>query len=197
MIESFGGKTPEIDESAFVHPSANVRGDVEIGELSIVWPGASITGDMGTVRIGRCAIIEDNAILHAGRCEDWKRNERSLLEIGENVTIGHGAVVHARKIGNRVMIGMNSTILEDVQISDNCIIAAGAVVPERMKVPPETIVAGVPAEIKGKLKEEHSVWVREAREQDDSYYIEYIRKFREATRETSGLSSSVNSGDEK
>ncbi len=182
MIESFDGKTPEINKSAFVHPSAHLRGDVRIGEYSIVWPGASITGDMGTVRIGRCAIIEDNAILHAGRCEDWEQNKRSILEIGENVTIGHGAVVHARKIGNRVMIGMNSTVLEDVEIGDNCIIAAGAVVPEHMKVPSEAIVAGVPAEVKGKLRDKHLSWVREAQPEDDSYYIEYIRKFREAIR---------------
>ncbi|MFO8102168.1 MAG: gamma carbonic anhydrase family protein, partial [Dehalococcoidia bacterium] len=108
MIESFEGKMPEIAETAFVHPAANLRGDIRIGEYSIVWPGASITGDMGSVKIGRCTIIEDNAVLHAGRCQDWERNERSILEIGENVTVGHGAVVHALKIGNRVMIGMNS-----------------------------------------------------------------------------------------
>ena len=181
MIESFDGKTPFISESAFVHPSAHVRGDVKIGEYSIIWPGASITGDMGIIRIGRCAIIEDNAILHAGRCEDWEHNERSLLEIGDNVTVGHGAVVHAKSIGNRVLIGMNSTILENVQIGDNCIIAAGALVLEGMNIPNGSMVAGIPAKIKGKLKEEHSVWVRDDLEGNDSYYIDYIRKLREAT----------------
>ena len=179
MIESFDGKTPIVSESAFVHPSACIRGDVHIGDLSIIWPGTSITGDMGQVVVGRCAIIEDNCVLHAGACEDWERNERSLLEIGQNVTIGHGAVVHARKIGNRVMIGMNSTILEKVEIADNCIIAAGALVSEGMKVPEGSLVAGVPGEIKGLLKEEHTVWVREY-EGDDSYYVDYIRKWKEA-----------------
>ena len=180
MIESFDGRTPQIAESAFVHPAACIRGDVEIGELSIIWPGASITGDMGKVKIGRCVIIEDNCVLHAGACEDWERNVRSVLEIGENVTVGHSAVVHARKIGNRVMVGMNSTILENVEIGDKCMIAAGALIPEGMKVPEGSMVAGVPAKIKGKLKEEHAVWVREY-EGDDSYYIDYIRKWREAS----------------
>lgn len=181
MLESFDGKKPVVAETAFVHPTAHVRGDVEIGELSIVWPGTTIAGDMGTIKIGRCVIIEDNCVLHAGACEDWEQNNRSLLEIGENVTIGHGAVVHARKIGNRVMVGMNSTILEQVEIGDNCIIAAGALVPEGMKIPNGSMVAGIPAKIKGELKEDHAVWVRDELDGDDSYYIEYIRKLREAT----------------
>ncbi len=181
MIEGFDGKTPRISESAFVHPTAHVRGDVEIGELSIIWPGTTIAGDMGTIKIGRCVIIEDNCVLHAGACEDWERNQRSFLEIGENVTIGHGAVVHARKIGNRVMIGMNSTVLERVEIGNNCIVAAGALVLEGMKIPNGSMVAGIPAKVKGKLKEDHAVWVRDEVEGDDSYYLEYIRKFREAT----------------
>ena len=181
MLESFDGKMPKVAESAFVHPTAHLRGDVEIGELCIVWPGTTIAGDMGTIKIGRCVIIEDNCVLHAGACEDWERNQRSLLEIGENVTIGHGAVVHARKIGNMVMIGMNSTVLERVRIGNNCIVGAGALVPEGMKVPDGSMVAGIPAEIKGSLREEHAVWVRDEMQGDDTYYIEYIRKFREAT----------------
>ena len=182
MLESFDGKSPKVDTSAFVHPTAHVRGDVEIGELSIIWPGTTISGDMGTVKIGRCVIIEDNCVLHAGSCEDWERNQRSLLEISENVTIGHGAVVHARKIGKWVMVGMNATVLERVEIGNNCIVAAGSLVPEGMKVPDGSMVAGIPAKIKGNLKEDHEVWMREGVEADDSYYVEYIRKFREATR---------------
>jgi len=180
VLESFDGKTPRISESSFVHPTAHVRGDVEIGEYSIIWPGTTIAGDMGTIKIGRCVIIEDNCVLHAGACEDWERNKRSLLEIGENVTIGHGAVVHARKIGNRVMIGMNSTVLERVEIGNNCVVAAGALVPEGMKVPDGSMIAGIPAKIKDNLKEDHAVWVRGELEGDDSYYIEYIRKWKES-----------------
>jgi len=180
VLESFDGKTPRISESSFVHPTAHVRGDVEIGEYSIIWPGTTIAGDMGTIKIGRCVIIEDNCVLHAGACEDWERNKRSLLEIGENVTIGHGAVGHARKIGNRVMIGMNSTVLERVEIGNNCVVAAGALVPEGMKVPDGSMIAGIPAKIKDNLKEDHAVWVRGELEGDDSYYIEYIRKWKES-----------------
>ncbi|MFC2027567.1 gamma carbonic anhydrase family protein [Chloroflexota bacterium] len=181
MLESFDGKIPRVAESAFVHPTAHIRGDVEIGEYSIVWPGTTISGDMGSIKIGRCVIIEDNCVLHAGACEDWEKNQRSILEIGANVTIGHGAVVHARKIGTRVMIGMNSTVLERVVIGNKCVVAAGALVPEGMKIPDGSMVAGIPANIKGNLKEDHAVWVRDEMEGDDSYYIEYIRKLKDAT----------------
>jgi carbonic anhydrase/acetyltransferase-like protein (isoleucine patch superfamily) len=180
MLETFDGQRPKLADSAFVHRSACVRGDVEIGDRSMVLPGASITGDCGTIRIGRCTIIEDNCVIHVGTHEEWERNIRSLLEIGDNVTIGHGAVVHGRSIGNRVLIGMNATILEAVQIGDECVIAAGAVVPQGMTVPDRSFVAGVPGKIKGELKPSQARWVWEGYEGNFSYYEEQIQKLRES-----------------
>jgi carbonic anhydrase/acetyltransferase-like protein (isoleucine patch superfamily) len=180
MLESFDGRKPKVAESVFVHPSAWVRGDVEIGDYSIIWPCASITGDWGAIRIGRCAIIEDNCAIHVATNEDWERNVRGLFEIGDNVTIGHGAVLHGRRIGNRVLIGMNATILQKVEIGDECVIAAGSVLTEGMNVPSRSFVAGVPAKIKGDLRASHSHWIGEGYDTDDTFYMEYIRKLKES-----------------
>jgi len=144
VIKSFNGKTPRIAPSAFVSEAAYISGDVEIGESSGIWPGAVIRADYVSLRIGSFTDIEDGCVVHAG----------DPMEIGDNVLIGHGAVVHGRRIGNRVLIGMNATILEEAEIGDDCVIAAGAVVTEGMIIPPGSFVAGVPAKIKGKVAEE-------------------------------------------
>ena len=101
MIKSFRGKTPRIAASAFVSEAAHVIGDVEIGENSSVWPGAVIRGDFGSIRIGRNTQVEDSSVVHAD----------SDMVIGDSVHIGHGAVIHCSRIGNRVLVGMNATIL--------------------------------------------------------------------------------------
>lgn len=151
MIETFDGTTPRIAASAFVHPLALVRGDVQIGELCIVHPGAVINADRAAIRVGNRVMIEDNCVVHAGLYEDWRRGSRTPLTIGDDVIVGHGAVVHCIRIGDRVMIGMNATILQNVEIGDNCVIAAGAVVPEGEQILPGSFVAGVPAKTRGKL----------------------------------------------
>lgn len=182
MIESFDGKEPRIAPSAHVHPLACVRGDVEVGEHAMIWPGAVITADAGTIRIGKCTIIEDNCSLHVGTYEDWLKTERGVLEIGDFVTIGHGAVVHCRRIGDHSMIGMNAVVLQNAEIGQRCVIAAGAVVPEGMKVPDRSFVAGVPAKVKSELRAEQAYWVGEGFEEDTSYYADYVRKLRESRR---------------
>ncbi len=158
MIRSFGGKTPKIALSAFVSESAYVVGDVEIGENSSVWPGAVIRGDFGKITIGKNTAVEDNCVIHSGS----PQKESGDLVIGDQVHIGHAAVVNCRKIGNNVLIGMNATILHDVEIGSFCIIGAGALVSQDMIVPDETFIAGVPAEVKGKVSAKHAVWTQRA-----------------------------------
>jgi len=138
MIRSFNGKTPKIADTAFVSEFAYVIGDVEIGEGSGVWPGAVIRGDFGSIRIGKNSHIEDNSVLHA-----WK----SLI-IGDNVTVGHSAVVHCLRIGNNVLVGNNATVLDDTEIGDFCIIGANSMVRTGQKIPDRSFVVGVPAKIK-------------------------------------------------
>ena len=183
MIETFDGMTPLIDPSAFVHPLAVVRGDVQIGELSVVHAGAVINADLSQIRIGKRVMVEDNCVVHAGGYQDWQRGVRTPLTIGDDVILGHGAVVHGTRIGNRVMVGMNATVLQDADIGDYCVIAAGAVVPEGEHVPPRSFLAGVPARARGPLSDKQALWTGEwiNRDQVRDYFVQYIRKLREAS----------------
>jgi carbonic anhydrase/acetyltransferase-like protein (isoleucine patch superfamily) len=148
MIRSFNGKTPRIHESAFISETAYIIGDVEIGENSSVWPGAVVRGDLGKITIGNNTVIEDNCIIHSGRPAFPPNID---VTFGDNVIMGHGAVSNACRVGNNVIIGMNSTLLHDVEIDDYAIIAAGCVVKEKMKIPEKSFVVGVPAAIKGTI----------------------------------------------
>ena len=166
MIKSFNGKTPKIDESAFISEAAYIIGDVEIGEHSNVWPGAVIRVDYAAIRIGSYVDIEDNCTLHAGKD----------MEIGDKVIVGHGAVVHCSKVGNGVLIGMNAVVLPDCEIGDNSIIASGSVVTDSMKIPPDSFVAGVPAKVKRKVsKQQQRKWMDE----HEKYYPPLAKMYKE------------------
>lgn len=138
MIISFEGKFPKLDPSVFVAASAYVIGDVEIGAGSSVWFGAVMRGDLKMIRIGEKVSIQDNCVCHAD-------STRSALIIGNEVTVGHRAVLHGCQIGNQCLIGMGAVILDDVKIGDGCIIGAGSVVAPKTEVPAGTLMVGVPA----------------------------------------------------
>lgn len=166
MILPFDGKMPQIAESACISKSAFIAGDVEIGENSSVWPGAVIRADTGPIKIGSNTHIEDNCVLHGGP-----------MEIGNNVIVGHGAVVHASRIGNTVMIGMNATILQKVEIGDSSVIGAHTLVNAEMKIPEKSLVIGVPAEIKTELSERSARWIN--RTGEEGFYAKLARKYKE------------------
>jgi carbonic anhydrase/acetyltransferase-like protein (isoleucine patch superfamily) len=155
MIRSFNGKTPRIADSAFISEAAYIVGDVEIDENCSIWPGAVIRADTGPIIIGKNTAVEDNCVIHSG--------DPSSLDtfIGDNVNIGHGAVVHGKKIGNNVLVGINATILHDSEIGDFCLIGAGCLVSAGMIIPDNSFVVGVPAEIKGKVPEKLMHWLRD------------------------------------
>ena len=158
MIRSFKGLKPKIAETAFISEAAYIIGDVEIGEKSSVWPGAVIRGDLGKIIIGEHSAIEDNCVIHSGS----PGRDLSDLIIGDNVHIGHGAVVNGKKIGNHVLIGINATILHDAEIGNFCILGAGCMVGQDMKIPDNSFVVGVPARIKGKVTDKQLWWVKKA-----------------------------------
>ena len=149
MIQSVDGKTPVIDDSAFVSKGAFVIGDVEIGENCSIWPGAVIRGDFGKITIGANCALEDNCVIHSGSLST--KDSICDMTIGDNVIIGHGAVINCLKVGNNVLIGMNASILHDAEIDDFCIIGAACMINQGMKVPDNSFVVGVPAKIKGKI----------------------------------------------
>ena len=165
MIRSFDGKTPKIAKSAFISEAAYIVGDVEIGEHSSVWPGAVLRADFARIKIGNYVDIEDNCMLHAG--ED--------MEVGDNVIMGHGAVVHSRKVGSNVLIGMHATTLHGSEIGDSCVIAAGSVVTEGMKIPTGSFVAGVPAKVKGPATDRQKSWT----EGHFTFYPPLAKKYKE------------------
>lgn len=154
---------PVIAKSAFISEASYIIGDVAIGETSSVWPGAVIRGDFGKIVIGMGTAVEDNCVLHSGS-PSTESSEADLI-IGNNVQIGHGAVVNCRMIGNNVLIGMNATILHDTEIGNNCIIGAGCVVPHGITIPDNSFMAGVPGIIKGEVSDEQRWWIRKAPEQ--------------------------------
>jgi carbonic anhydrase/acetyltransferase-like protein (isoleucine patch superfamily) len=171
MIRSFNGKTPKIAKSAFVSEAAYIVGDVEIGEGASVWPCAVIRGDFGNIKIGRNTAVEDNSVIHSG-------TPSSLLGdviIGDRVIIGHGAVLNCRSIGDNVLIGMNATVLHDVEVGSFCVVAAGSLVVQGMKIPDNTLVAGIPGKIKGQPSKQQLWWLKEG----FKAYSELARQYRE------------------
>ena len=128
-------------ESAFISQGAHVIGNVEIGENAGVWPGVVIRADFASIKIGSQTIIEDNSVVHCGE----------PMEIGDNVIVGHSAVVHGRKIGNNTLIGNHATVLDETEIGNFCVIGAGSLVSRGMQVRDRSLVFGVPAKILGEV----------------------------------------------
>ncbi len=143
MIKSFNGKTPQIHPTAFVSETAYIVGEVTIGENASIWPGAVIRGDFGSISIGKNTAIEDNCIVHSWDCI-----------IGDNVLVGHGAVIHCKSIGNGSMVGINAVVLQGAEIGEKCFIAAGALITPNTRIPPNSLVMGSPAKVKEKLSQE-------------------------------------------
>jgi carbonic anhydrase/acetyltransferase-like protein (isoleucine patch superfamily) len=153
MIKSFNGKTPLIADSAFISEAAYIVGDVEIGEHSSVWPGAIVRGDTGKVVIGKYTAIEDNCVIHSGIPGDGD------TYIGDFCNIAHGAVIHCKSIGDRVMIGIMATVLHNARIGNFCLIGAACLVMEDMVVPDHSFVVGVPGKIKNKVQADQMFWL--------------------------------------
>ena len=138
MIREFNGNTPKIHPTAFISEACYIVGNVEIGENSSVWPGAVIRGDFGRITIGNSSVIQDNCVIHA---DDY-------LDIGDNVLVTHGAVIHGHRVGNNVLVGVNAVILESAEIGDYCLIGAGAVVRDNATIPDGSLVIGVPGQVR-------------------------------------------------
>lgn len=132
------GISPQIPESCFVAPNATIVGDVIMGESCSVWFNAVIRGDVNSIRMGNKVNIQDGACIHA-------TYEKTKVDLGNNVSVGHNAIVHGCTVQDNVLIGMGAIVMDNAEIGSNSIIAAGAVVLENTKVEPGSIYAGVPA----------------------------------------------------
>ncbi len=141
---------PSIDPTVYTAPHAFVAGDVTVGEDSSLWPGASLRGDMGPITIGRATSVQDSSSIHL--------MPGSKVEVGDLVTVGHGAVLHGCKIGDCTVVGMNSTVLDNAVVGKCCIIAAGSVVKGGTQIPDWSLAAGNPAQVKSVKVEPFMNW---------------------------------------
>ncbi|WP_297007434.1 gamma carbonic anhydrase family protein [uncultured Corynebacterium sp.] len=146
LILPYQGKTPRIHSSAYVAPNAVIIGDVEIAEDASVFYGVVVRADVGAVRIGARSNIQDNSVVHT--------EQDSPTVIGEDVTVGHQALVHACTVGDGTLVGMQSALLSRSVIGTGCIIGGGAVVLEDQEIPAGSLAAGLPATVRRELSGE-------------------------------------------
>ena len=144
MIRPFRGKHPQIHPSAFIEESAQVIGDVEIGEQSSVWFNAVVRGDVFYIRIGKRTNIQDGTVVHV-----TNGTHATILE--DEVTVGHNVTLHGCYIERGCLIGMGSIVMDDVRIGAQSLVAAGALVSPGTIIPPRSLVLGVPAKVKRPL----------------------------------------------
>jgi carbonic anhydrase/acetyltransferase-like protein (isoleucine patch superfamily) len=147
MIRSYKGIVPVVPVSCYVDASAQVIGDVVLGEQASIWMNAVVRGDVNSIRIGAKSNVQDCAVLHG------MRNLYPVI-VGEMVTIGHNATVHGCILEDAVLVGIGAVVLNKARIGEGSIIAAGAVIPEQMVIPPNSLVAGVPGKIRRTLGDE-------------------------------------------
>jgi carbonic anhydrase/acetyltransferase-like protein (isoleucine patch superfamily) len=145
MIEPYEDKRPRCGAGSRVHPSAVLIGDVSLGPDASVWPNAVLRGDYNRIEIGRGSNVQDGAVLH-------NDHDRPCL-VGEDVIIGHLAVVHGCTIGDRCLIGMHATLLNGAVIGEESVIGAGALVGEGKVIPPRSVVLGVPGKVVRKVSD--------------------------------------------
>lgn len=166
MILSYRGKWPKIHETAFVAPSADIIGDVEVGAHTTIWFQCVVRGDVNLIRIGNRTNVQDHSTLHVTR-------SKSPLHIGNEVTIGHRVLLHGCRINDRVLVGMGSIILDDAEIGEESMIGAGSLVTKKMIIPPRSLVLGSPAKVVRPLKAEEIAFLKKSADNHVNDGIEY------------------------
>jgi carbonic anhydrase/acetyltransferase-like protein (isoleucine patch superfamily) len=144
MIRTYQGHTPTIPDTCYVDVSAQIIGDVVLGEHASVWMNAVVRGDVHSIRVGAHSNVQDCAVLHGMRY-------LYPVIVGEYVTIGHNATVHGCVVEDCCLVGMGATIMNNARVGEGSIIAAGALIPEGMVIPPRSLVTGVPGKIRREL----------------------------------------------
>jgi carbonic anhydrase/acetyltransferase-like protein (isoleucine patch superfamily) len=163
MIIEYRGKRPKVAGSAFIAPTAVLIGDVEVGEESSIWFGAVLRGDNGPIRIGKRTSVQDNAVVHV----------TVGTYIGDDVTVGHSAVMEDCRIERYALIGSNATLLNGCTIGEGTLIAAGSVVGEKAEIPARVLAAGAPAKVKKALEGNAAHWIEIAAKE----YVELSRMY--------------------
>lgn len=167
MIVAFEGVSPRIHPTAFIAPTAVVIGNVEIGAEASVWFGAVVRGDGGehAIRIGARTSVQDNCVVHV--------SAQGPTIVGDDVTIGHGAVLESCVIGRGALIGMNAVVLQQATVGEEALIAAGSVVAAGSEIPPRHLAAGTPAKVKKEIAGESLGWIVRS----PGHYVNLSRRY--------------------
>src|SRR5215213_10984673 len=168
MLRSYRGTLPRVHHTAYIDDSAQVIGDVEIGEESSVWMCVVIRGDVNRIRIGRRSNVQDGTIVHVMK-------DTHATTIGDNVTIGHAAVVHGCTIEDQCLIGMGAILLNGAHVGAGSIVAAGTLITEGMKVPPKSLVMGSPGKVKRLLTQAEVADIQLYADRYVGYRVEYMK----------------------
>lgn len=170
MILSYNGIKPIIGENVFIAQSAEVIGDIIIGDNSSIWFQCLARGDVNSIRIGSGTNIQDHCVLHVtGGAWD--------LNIGSNVTAGHRAILHGCDVMDNVLVGMGAIVLDGAVVESNSMVGAGSVVPPGFRVPSGTLVMGVPAKVKRELTEQEIISIEESAKNYVKYALTYQHQY--------------------
>ncbi len=171
MIRAYRAVAPRIHPTAFVDETAQVIGDVEVGEESSLWMNVVVRGDVNWIRIGRRTNLQDGTIVHVMR-------GTHPTTIGDDVTVGHGVILHGCSVAGRCLIGMGALLLNGVEVGLDCIIAAGSLLAENTKIPAGSLVMGRPGTVKRRLTPEEIASIRDYAERYVGYRLEYMNQQR-------------------
>jgi carbonic anhydrase/acetyltransferase-like protein (isoleucine patch superfamily) len=150
-VYSYQGKSPKVGKGCYVAPTATLIGDVTLGEGASVWFGCVLRGDVSPIVVGARTNIQDNTVIHG--------EEGCPTDIGEDVTVGHSAIIHAASVGDRVLVGMGATLLSRCRIGEGSIIGARALVTEEVEIPPGSLALGMPARVRRSLTEDEKAGI--------------------------------------
>jgi len=167
MLRSHRGRMPRVHPTAYIDTSAQVIGDVEIGEESSVWMAVVIRGDVNRIHIGRRSNVQDGTVVHVMK-------DTHATTIGDHVTIGHAAVIHGCTVEDRCLIGMGAILLNGARIGAGSIVAAGTLVVEGMEVPPQSLVMGSPGKVKRALTDAEIAGIQLYADGYVAYRLDYM-----------------------
>lgn len=165
-VRKFKDRFPKIDPTCFIEDSAQIIGDVEMGEESSVWFNSVIRGDVNSIKIGKRTNIQDLCVVHVA-------HHSFNTVIGDDVTVGHHVVLHGCRIGNRVLIGMGAILMDGVVVGDDCIVAAGALLAPGTQIAPGSLALGSPAKVKRRVTDQELHGLT----QSASNYVAYAKEY--------------------
>jgi carbonic anhydrase/acetyltransferase-like protein (isoleucine patch superfamily) len=172
MVGSFEGRRPDIARAAFVAASADLSGEVELGDGASVWYGAVLRADLAPIRVGAGSNVQDGAVVHV--------DEKHPCVLGEDVTVGHRAILHGCAVGDRSLVGMGAILLDGSSIGEESIVGAGALVTQGKSFPPRSLILGSPAKVARELESEEIAGLRE----HARAYVDLARRTAQGSRKT-------------